>query len=435
MTTPAEELHDPIAERYLLTAALQGQLDAFLAVPAEAFTNWIYADIASAIRTVVARKLPVELPTVGRTLVAAASGGTRGAELHRAMVDIFTAPPVAGGGSYYAERITDLKATRDINFAVNTFGIQSTYAVKNDDPAIMKTALSNIRQALDEAETAFLPNVEPVLPDSVADLLGREDEDYDWLVPGLLERMDRLILTGFEGLGKSYLLAQLALCIGAGIHPFTQEPLPPKTYRTLVIDCENSERQVRRRYRRIVNQIGDICQRNDMSPVDWSECVRLELRPDGLDLTDRGELAQITQLIESTAPDLLVMGPLYKMSRLNVQEEQAAQELTLTLDSLRAKFGFALICEAHAGHASDGGGARKVRPIGSSLFLRWPEFGFGIAPHPDAEQEEHPSQVLVRHWRGARDERDWPTGLHHGSFLPWEVSDHGYYERVRGRVW
>jgi hypothetical protein len=432
---PVEELHDPIAERYLLTAALQGQLDAFLAVPADAFTNWLYADIASAIRSVVARKLPVELPTVGRTLVAAASGGTRGQELHRVMVEVFMAPPVSGGGAYYAERISDLKATRDLNYAVNTFGIKSTYAVKNDDPAIMKDAITNVRAAIDQAENAFLPNAVPDLPMSVAELLGKEEEDYNWLVPGLLERMDRLILTGFEGLGKSYLLAQLALCVGAGIHPFTQDPLPMKPYRALVIDCENSERQVNRRYKRIVSQIADIYQRNDMGAVNWDECVRLELRPDGLDLTDPGELARITQLIESTAPDLVVAGPLYKMSRLNIQEEQAAQELTLTLDGLRAKFGFALICEAHAGHASDSGGSRKVRPIGSSLFLRWPEFGFGIAPLPEAEAEDHPSQVQVRHWRGARDERDWPKALHHGSFLPWEVSDPGYYEQVRARVW
>lgn len=229
---------------------------------------------------------------------------------------------------------------------------------------------------------------------------------------------------------NSYLLAQLALTVAAGLHPFTTDPLPAGQYRTLVLDAENSRNQIRRRYRRIVAQIDTLRSINDLGPVNWKECARLVIRPEGFDLTDPSEMARIVYAIESTSPDLVVAGPLYKMSRLNIQEEQAAQELTLTLDALRAKYGFTLICEAHAGHTNDGGGMRKVRPIGSSLFLRWPEFGFGIVPHPD-DTSEHPETVLVKHWRGSREERDWPDVLKHGDMLPWEVADSGYYDRVR----
>ncbi len=43
---------------------------------------------------------------------------------------------------------------------------------------------------------------------------------YDWLVPNLLERKDRLIVTGGEGSGKSYLLRQMAVMMASGMHPF-----------------------------------------------------------------------------------------------------------------------------------------------------------------------------------------------------------------------
>jgi replicative DNA helicase len=117
------------------------------------------------------------------------------------------------------------------------------------------------------------------------------------------------------------------------------------------------------------------------------------------------------------------------MSLLNILEEQAAQALTSILDGLRARHHFALVCEGHAGHAKTGEGSRGVRPIGASLFLRWPEFGWGIRADEEHRGEEHPSVVDVISWRGGRDERDWPTGLQHGHELPWSPTA-DYWDRV-----
>jgi len=71
----------------------------------------------------------------------------------------------------------------------------------------------------------------------------------------------------------------------------------------------------------------------------------------------------------------------------------------------------ALITEAHAGHAS-GENGRGLRPAGSSLFLRWPEFGMGMRPKDrTADLEDAMREVVLRAWRGARSERSWPTEL------------------------
>jgi replicative DNA helicase len=314
---------------------------------------------------------------------------------------------------------------------VETFRRKVAYAAENDDDQVMAGAATEMREAIAEAETAFRPAAaEP--PMSLGALLDEEDDPYDWLVPGLLERTDRLILTGFEGTGKSFLLAQFALCVAAGIHPFTAEPMPEGDYRTLVFDCENSKRQMKRRYRKIAAQVDALRLKYDMGPVNWHQAVRIVSRPEGVALTEPRELARIEQNVALTAPDLVVAGPLYKMSKLDVKDEQAAKELTDTLDALRVRHQFTLIAEAHAGHSNDGGGTRRVRPIGSSLFLRWPEFGFGIAPHRDAAAEEHPSLVEVKHWRGSRDERAWPHLLRHGSHLPWEPTG-DYFQMLAER--
>lgn len=425
-----ELLVDVAAERQLLAVAIKGNTEAFDSVPSEAFTNAISISLASAIRTALSRNVPVDLPNIVRIACSQVSR-YRGEEINRIAIELYSTI-VAGGGHYYAERLRHLHLIREIRLKSETFKNRASYAVRNDDPLVLNQAVADMRNALDETAKHW-DQQDTALPISVGDLLAVQDDPYDWLIPGLMERGDRLIVTGFEGTGKSYLVAQLALCVGAAIHPFTQEPIPPRDYRVLVLDAENSERQIRRRYRGIVAQLARVRTRNDLGPVDWRKSVRLDIRPEGFDLTDARELAWVTHAIESTAPDLVVAGPLYKMTRLNVQEEQAAQELTLTLDGLRSKYGFALICEAHAGHSNDGGGHRKVRPIGSSLFLRWPEFGFGLIPHPDSASMEHPDPVLIRHWRGSREVRDWPDALKHGDFLPWEPFDDSYYAKVRSR--
>ena len=397
-----------------------GRTTELLALPAGAIDNWQHAEIAGAFRRLAARQAPTDAEIVMREVVGNVTGTDRAQQLGRLVTELATRFVPGESAAYYAERLAALHTAREVAKQAAQFARLVAYAAENDDDTVMTSAATAMREAITDAEVTFRP-VAAQPPMSLADLLSEQDEPYDWLVPGLLERMDRLILTGFEGTGKSYLLAQMALTVAAGLHPFTGSPMGEgETGRTLVFDCENSKRQMRRRYRRISEQVQNLRHKHGLAPVDWGDIVRIVSRPEGVSLTEPRELARIEQNVSLTAPDLVIAGPLYKMSKLNIQEEQAAQELTMTLDALRVRHQFTLICEAHAGHANDGGGQRRVRPIGSSLFLRWPEFGFGIAPHRDAASEEHPSKVEIKHWRGSRDERAWPHLLEHGNDLPWQ---------------
>lgn len=243
------------------------------------------------------------------------------------------------------------------------------------------------------------------------DFIACGDEPYDWLVPGLLERMDRLMLTGFEGLGKSMLTRQIAVCVAAGLHPFTFEEIPPA--RVLMIDCENTERQSRRKFRRLAET--SVRYRRRVP----SGGLRLIHRPDGLDLTRGDDPDWLIERVTAHQPDLLVIGPFYKLHESNANEELQTRKVTVVLDTIRAQAGCALVIEAHAGHGEQGS-KRSPRPTGSSLLLRWPEFGFGLVP-----AGEPPSRFVdVKGWRGPRDERDWPQALAWGKpdQWPWVVA-------------
>ena len=245
---------------------------------------------------------------------------------------------------------------------------------------------------------------EPELaPDLYEFLAG--DDSYDWLVPGLLERGDRLMLTGFEGLGKSTLTQQLAITIAAGLHPFTFEPIEPR--RVLYVDCENGERYLRRKLR----PLKDAAELKGR-PVAEGDAWRIIHKPRGLDLAG-DDAAWLLERVTLHAPDVLFIGPMYRLHAGDPRDEVPARKIAKALDDARVQSGCAVVIEAHAGHGN--GLDRSVRPFGASLWMRWPEFGFGIRPTTDGGF----GSVEFMPWRGPRDERQWPQRLDRGTLWPW----------------
>lgn len=235
---------------------------------------------------------------------------------------------------------------------------------------------------------------------SLRDLMSEDDEDDTphWVIPNLLETGDRFMLTGSEGVGKSALSRQLAFSAAAGIHPFTEGVMPP--IRALIVDCENKERQVRRQSRPLVNWLQQ--QPGAQNPYDrvWVDT------PGRLSITRDRDLSRIHQMIDDLQPDLLIIGPLYKMSDKALQTDDEAAPFLAALDTLMAR-GPAMIIEAHAGHSQDGVGKaqqRNLRPRGSSALLGWPEFGMGLRNLGNGLADLEP-------WRGNREQRAWPSRL------------------------
>jgi len=269
---------------------------------------------------------------------------------------------------------------------------------------------------------------QPTKADLAPDLwefIGASDPPMDWVIPDLLERGDRLIWTGFEGLGKSMFVRQLAVMAAAGLDPFSAAHVAPR--KVLLIDCENSERQSRRKFRPLAHATVSV----DRDVPEGG--LRLIHKPQGIDLARDEDAAWLLERVTAHRPDLLIIGPFYRLHAADMKEETAARRAASILDLARTTVDCALVVEAHAGHGEQGKN-RSVRPIGSSLLLRWPEFGYGIAPaerpHGDATCTDiHQGRpcpdatrvVDVKAWRGPRDERNWPDRLTWGQPWPWVV--------------
>lgn len=245
-------------------------------------------------------------------------------------------------------------------------------------------------------------------PRSLPEILDEDEPIYNWLVPGLLEYGDRLILTGGEGSGKSTLLRQMGIQIASGIHPFTLEEITPR--RVLQIDLENPPKAVRREYQKILDNIGNV------PPPDT---LRITRYPQGIDLSIEVFRDALLVILKMFKPELVIIGPKYKMG-YDVVKEEESKKLAQLLDMWRVVYDFALIIEDHQPHwvntqASDGGkfGFRPERPFGSSMWMRWPEFGLCLE-----------KDGTLRPWRGFRDsEREWPGKLLRGDDWMWLVDN------------
>lgn len=288
-----------------------------------------------------------------------------------------------------------------------------------------------IENALD-AHLADLAQVPPPLDESllrqpvtVREMIeqGLLLETYDWIVPGALERGERVVITGTEGGGKSELMAQFACCIAAGVHPFTGMPMPSDQQRRVVIaDFENSMRQARRRFKRI-SEIVDIY---PGAQKGWQDRVFFE--PMGRSDIMGADRTRFESLIASSSPDVIITGPVYQMGLTDPNSELEAVKFTGVLDKIRLRHNAAILLEAHPGHAQDANGKRLLRPSGSSTWLRWPEIGLGIQRNESDAGRPRPSHVDLVSWRAPREGRAWPRALRNAPVgqLPWAPDDNQY---------
>lgn len=232
---------------------------------------------------------------------------------------------------------------------------------------------------------------------------------HDWVFPDLLERQDRLVVTGGEGSGKTTLVRQMAVAGAAGIHPLELYRITPVD--VLVIDAENTEMQWKRQTERMVDVARSIGVRDPAKHIHVVAGKRL-------DISKGAHLSQIHKLIDEYDPKLVLIGPLYKLVPNAINNDTDAAPLIVALDSLRER-GVALVMEAHAGKAENTAGQRNMAPRGSAALLGWPETGIGLRQYPD-----NPDVSEVVRWRGDREERSWPQELFRSyRGFPWSKED------------
>lgn len=317
------------------------------------------------------------------------------------LLSLITHTPATSAAPRYAEIIVNKSMLRRA-ISIGNELIGRAY----DDPQAPQDLMEKAATALLESQVSVRD-----MPDGVwrlDDFLDQPPEDKpEWIIPGMIRKGWRIMLVAAEGAGKTTLFRQIAICTAQGIHPLHHQNIEPK--RCLIVDCENPQ-----------DSIVDVCEpirsearsRSTDYDVDrpW-----LWWKPEGINLRTRGDRIRLESVIQNTRPDLVAIGPVYKIYNVTAHEndELAAGEVMSVLDDLRTRYKFGLMMEHHAPKGV--GSKRDMMPFGTSLWLRWPEMGLSMQP---IDQNDDTNMKIGR-WRGDRLRNEWPESIYHGKTWPW----------------
>lgn len=226
--------------------------------------------------------------------------------------------------------------------------------------------------------------------------LAEEHDDSTDLVPRMLRRGDRVLITARPGRGKSTLFRQIAVQLAAGLWPFHPERrLPGGPVRVLYVDLENAPLDVSEAAN---DQLAALL------PAGVVPVIRFEFREEGFNLVDSAEdQALLRGMVEEFAPDVLILGPLVNAAGALVDEGRATA-LIAYFNRLKADFECAIMIEAHPTKAVGSGSVR-----GSAALEGWAPFGFYL--DPDGE--------LTRFRPSRRADAGWPRKLRRGGEGEW----------------
>lgn len=334
-------------------------------------------------------------------------------KMGKPLLDFYTSQIV--GGQYGTPTFCATKVREAANRARVTASVTRAYQALTASTTPVEEVVAALGTDLEVAEANIASGIGTIDFDEIMSV---PDDYRPWVIPKMLRTNERLIITGPEGGGKSILISQLALGASMGLNTMSlgidiHEPL-----RVLMLDVENDKLQIKANMRKVYPHLRELS--GGVKPqIEWVD-VR------DIDLSDPVERQKVIRLAKERMPQLMYMGSLYKLAPEGDKVDQAFTVISRTVDRIRAETGTSILMEAHTGHGLNNDRNGAMRPYGSSMWLRWPEFGMAMIP-------QRGKPLRVKHWRGARsDDREWPAGLRRGNVIPWEPISEGEYDALYG---
>lgn len=314
------------------------------------------------------------------------------------VANVLSAGFVGGSVGYYAERLREASARR---YALKVL-TQGVTRLEHDE-AVADEVVSDVQAQL---QAMPRPSVSDDDTWTLDEIMGLEVKQKDFTIPGLLKKNERLVLTGSEGGGKSVFVYQMLTGAAFGVDTFRLETTRPA--RVLFIDVENNEFQAKANLDKIVPALKEI------APSVQPEWRSLKRRV--VDLLATKDRADIIRRVVHYNPDILYMGTAYKLTDVSDETHRSVRAIQSVVDRIRQEVSCSVILEHHAGHGHMND-RNNMRPEGSSYWLRWPDFGYGMQPLVTTDRKR---LMRLGAWRGDRaTDRDFPVAVKQGSVMPW----------------
>lgn len=244
-------------------------------------------------------------------------------------------------------------------------------------------------------------------------------ENHHWVIRDLLERRDKMIITGLSGRGKSTLMRQLALCAAGGVVPFDygMTSTPAEPVRVALIDCENPPAKTWRAFAGMITKMRT--QHGDLAASRAVDNLHIKVIEEGIDLLQGPRQEGLLRYLDRIEPDLVLVGSLYMLSSGDPNLEPVAAAVANCLRKITTEFDCALVVEAHS-RKQPSRGPQVLDPQGANLWIKWPDIGRALVP-----EDDDPSVFTFARFRGDREPRlgmperlrlDWGT-----PGMPWRA--------------
>lgn len=300
----------------------------------------------------------------------------------------------------YAETIAKASQLRELLLGITTVA-SSINAAEIDDPDEAIGQLSNV--VANHRQLSAGEGIEVVPMAEFLQRTAEEPERHEWLLPNFIRRRWRIVIAGEEGIGKMVLLRQIGHCLAAGIHPF-RPGTTTKPCRVLFVDVENPADTIADQTKLISNQHDLVAMSEGRLFIHSNEA--------GMNLAQPGDRRRFERIVAQAQPDVLVAGPLYKLSRRQTgghsDWDADAMDLINFFDDIRTRYNCALLLEHHLVKSGQNAHFRSTDQGGSAMFRRWPEMSFSMIEDPESG---NPNTVKLHRYRRARNVETWPDRI------------------------
>lgn len=313
------------------------------------------------------------------------------------LAEIYDIPVTGAMGAAHARIVWDHAVRRNLEGLGNSLAQTAGYLSESPEELIGRA-----QQAINRMMKHMTPDDNQAL--TVGEFLAQSGRATQPVIPGLLDHQERVIVVGGEGSGKTTLAFQVGFAVASGQHPFYASEIPP--LKVLIADLENPIEILKRRVIKLADYASTFHGWSDANMALWA-------RPGGIDMTSSVESFKFAEVIRREQPDLIIAGPLYKMLPGGEVNEHQHAAVTRFFDVMRGRYDCAVWLETHA-PMKKGGDDREMRPLGSGIYSRWPEFGISV--HRDSRDKS----LTLKRFRGDREEgRMWPDKLTRNPYVGW----------------
>lgn len=180
----------------------------------------------------------------------------------------------------------------------------------------------------------------------------------NWIIDGLVEHGDQVLLAGAPKTGKSLLASQIALAAASSGSAIGWRA--PRRQKVLYINLEIKEKWLARRVNR---QIG---KDDDDTRLQYSNFYSYSL-PSGLDIMTDRDMSALRRRINLLEPDLIIFDVFSRLHNENEVEPKAMKNVLLRFRDL--SLGAAHIIVIHTRKQDKGGGPQLASDIKGSVAI------------------------------------------------------------------